>query len=65
MLGEDWESKPEFLAEAKAWIFRNGWGYTIFMYALAYSHRLTVVHIPSLYATSLLCLLHCRRAALV
>ena len=65
-----------FLEEAKAWIFRNGWGYTMFMYsehALAHSPpqrddpsprcALTVVYIPSLRYR--FCLLHCRRAALV
>ena len=75
VLGEDWEADPVFLEEAKAWIFRNGWGYTMFMYsehALAHSPpqrddpsprcALTVVYIPSLRYR--FCLLHCRRAAL-
>ena len=31
VLGEDWESKPEFLAEAKAWIFKWAWGLSIFL----------------------------------
>lgn len=29
--GEDWESTPEFLAEASAWIFKYGWAYTLFL----------------------------------
>jgi hypothetical protein len=31
VLGEDWESKPEFLAEAKVWIFKWAWGLSIFL----------------------------------
>jgi len=30
-LGADWESKPEFLLEAKAWIFNYGWMWTLFL----------------------------------
>jgi len=30
-LGDDWESKPEFLLEAKAWIFKYGWAWTVFL----------------------------------
>jgi len=31
VLGQDWESRPEFLLAAKAWIFKYGWGLTIFL----------------------------------
>jgi hypothetical protein len=31
VLGEDWESKPEFLAEARAWVGSWAWGLSIFM----------------------------------
>ena len=31
VLNEDWESTPEFLAEASAWIFKYGWAYALFL----------------------------------
>merc|ERR1719502_2585092 len=31
VLGEDWESKPEFLEAAKKWIAKWAWGLSIFM----------------------------------
>ena len=31
VLGSEWESRPEFLQAAQAWIFKYGWGYTVFL----------------------------------
>jgi hypothetical protein len=31
VLGDDWESKPEYLEKAKSWIFTYGVGYSVFL----------------------------------